>query len=115
MLSAEAGCEGDRLKGSEGDCRNGVCFVEACLLLSATASGGVTPTAVVAGMPLFTACTGLLHVTALTGRLPANVHESASDEGVSAQAWRHLKLIHCCVVLLTCCETAVARYCMAPA
>lgn len=81
VLTAGAGCEGDRIKDIEGDWPNGICFSEACLLLSATASGSVTPTAVVAGMPFFTACTGLLHVTALTGRLPANVHESASDEG----------------------------------
>lgn len=83
MLRAEAGCEGEGFNGSEGDCPNGVCCFEA-ILLSATASGGVTPTAVVAGLPFFTAsvdCTGLLDVTALTGRRPANVHESASNEG----------------------------------
>lgn len=73
MLLAEAGSEGNRPDGSEGDGLDGDCLSKPCLL-PATARGRVTPVAVDAGLPFLAAsedCTGLLRVTALTGRLPA--------------------------------------------
>ena len=75
------GSEGDWPNGSEGDCPNESGLSKPCLL---SVRGSVTPTAVAAGLPFLATSadrTGMLHAAALTGRVPANVHESASDRG----------------------------------